>query len=101
MTLTEKQNYKNEILDILRLGECFLVYYKLNGDVRVASGTLKRDLIPPEFLPKSEISSPLDQTEKNIEYSGLVHYFDLGSKGWRNFYMENLKSISLREILYA
>jgi hypothetical protein len=100
MTPQQHQQEKNEVLDVLRRGECSIIYEKLNGDLRTATGTLREDLIPVEFLPKHKVSSevtPLNQTEEMVQYSGLVHYFDLVSKGWRNFYMQNLKSISYGE----
>ena len=76
---------KDEILNALRMGECFLIYTKLDDSVRCATGTLKTDLIPKEFLPKP------DGIKKNSEH--LVHYFDINSKGWRCFLVDRLNQL--------
>lgn len=80
---------KNETLTALHLGECSLVYTKLNGELRTATGTLKLDLIPKEFLPKNK--EPQEQKPE----TDLVHYFDTDVKGWRCFWLENLQSLKV------
>jgi hypothetical protein len=78
---------KNETLNALRMGACSLVYVKLNGDVRVATGTLNKDLIPKESQPKTKVEKPEE----------IISYYDLDSQGWRCFWLENLRSLKVNE----
>jgi hypothetical protein len=86
--MNEKQI--NETLDALRFGVCTLIYTKLDGEIRQATGTLNPHLIPGEFHPKVI----LDVIKKELD-PNLIHYFDLGSNGWRCFWLENLQSLSV------
>jgi hypothetical protein len=90
----------NETLDALKIGVCSMVYTKMDGEVRHATGTLNPHLIPGEFHPKKKPVTEETPNElarrKDLETpSDLVHYFDFGSKGWRCFWLENLKSLSV------
>ena len=91
MSANERPNL-NETLVALRAGTCNLVYQKMDGEKRVATGTLNLELVPKDKWPKNVIESVtnLDKTS-----SELVHYFDLTVNGWRCFWLENLTSLSL------
>jgi len=78
----------NETLIALRAGNCNLIYQKMNGDIRVAVGTLNLNLVPKENWPKISTQEPNKENE-------LIHYYDQTINGWRCFWMENLKSLSL------
>ena len=81
---------KNEVKFALQLGERCLVYTKLNEETRTAMGTTNLDLIPKEFHPKTKEvpAEPKPETD-------LIHYYDINSKGWRCFWLENLISLSI------
>ena len=53
-------------------------YFKDNGDIREARGTLCFDLIPTENIP----TTPRVLVEENYE---VFRYYDIDSKGWRSF----------------
>ena len=75
----------NETKDALRQGLCTLVYEKLDGEMRTAIGTLNSDFIPVRFTPKNTGHPNVD----------LVSYFDVDRQGWRSFWPERLRSLSL------
>ena len=91
--MTTERPTINETKDALRLGACTILYEKLDGDIRVALGTLKQELIPEKFLPKNRDENRGPESETG---DGLIHYFDIGSQGWRCFWLENLKSIAIQ-----
>ncbi len=86
------QQNKSEILLALRSGLCTFTYEKLDGEVRVATGTLMSEMIPEEFQPKTRVGNP---SPNGTVETDLVKYFDFGAKGWRSFRAENLKTLSL------
>ena len=118
----------NETVEALRLGVCTLIYTKIDGEVRQATGTLDPHLIPGEFHPKTKVhdcigddcikcrkgvyqlvpllyddilhcnvcDAPIARWTPYQIQGELIHYFDLGSNGWRCFRMENLQSLSLQ-----
>ena len=53
-------------------------YFKDNGDIREARGTLCFDIIPNENIP----TTPHVIVEENYE---VFRYYDIDSKGWRSF----------------
>ena len=56
-------------------------YFKIDGSIREAVGTLNPDLIPEEHHPKSLSAARSDSSEI---YSSFC-YFDLDQQGWRSF----------------
>ena len=88
MTPTEEKN--DSIRTALRLGECHLVYEKLDGSIRVARGTLNPDLIPAEKRPAQSYGKPTEPKTVNS-----VPYYDLGKEAWRMFYPENLQVLKV------
>jgi hypothetical protein len=88
----DRQSNKSEILLALRSGLCTFTYEKLDGEMRVATGTLNGELIPEEFHPKPSTGGP--NPNGTVE-TDLVKYFDFGAKDWRSFRAENLKTLSL------
>lgn len=63
------ENFK----DLLKEGKVRFEYTKRNGEIREASGTLKRDLIPVQFVEKTNL----------IAFTNL-RYFDLDKQSWRS-----------------
>lgn len=75
------EEFKNE----LRKGKVRFKYYKVDGEIREAYGTLNKDIIGDENLPKGD---------KDIHVSEYnIRYFDLEKKAWRSFKSSNLISI--------
>ena len=56
-------------------------YFKKDGSIREAYGTLNPDLIPTEHLPK-------EQEIKNQNFE-ILNYFDLNRNDWRSFRLDN------------
>ena len=66
---------------LLHSGIVEFKYTKKNGDVRDARGTLSIDVMGKENEPKGG----------GKEYpENVIRYYDLNSKGWRSFLIENL-----------
>lgn len=63
----------------------YFAYYKKDGSIRNAFGTLNMDLIPDEFHPKGEIklNEEVDFTASNLKY------FDLDKNGWRSLPLDS------------
>lgn len=70
-----------QLKEQLHKGPVKFSYRKKDGSVRTALGTLNGGFIPEEHLPKVEGQLPLP---------GIQKYYDLNSKGWRSFLIENL-----------
>ena len=60
-------------------------YYKKDGSIREAVGTLCMDLIPEDKRPKSLSSAP-DVRPENYD---TFPYYDLDAAGWRSFRLDN------------
>ena len=66
---------------LLRSGIVEFKYTKKNGEIRDARGTLSIDVMGKENEPKGG----------GKEYpENVIRYYDLNSKGWRSFLIENL-----------
>lgn len=74
----------------LRNGIYRFSYFKSDGSIREATGTLNMELIPEEHRPKGENSSPLRGGRVGSEPApGVFTYYDLEKKAWRSFRCEN------------
>ena len=93
MSANERPNL-NETLVALRTGTCNLVYQKMDGEKRVALGTLNLEFVPKDKWPKHPTTEDQPPTTYGDRVE-LVHYFDLTVNGWRCFWLENLTSLSL------
>lgn len=60
-------------------------YKKVNGEIREAYGTLNIDIIGEENYPQRSVGHNVSNE--------VIRYYDLNSKGWRSFRIENLISI--------
>jgi len=65
----------------LRSGKYRFSYFKKDGSIREAVGTLNFDLIPAEHLPKSLSAAQNDSSESPATFC----YYDLSVPGWRSF----------------
>lgn len=81
MTTQEIKDFKNA----LHNGVVEFKYTKVNGDERIARGTLHETAITEDggSMPKG-VMEVSDET---------IRYYDLKSKGWRSFKVENFISI--------
>ena len=71
--------------DKLRTGVYRFSYFKKDGDIREAVGTLDFSHIPAEHQPKPLSGAP-DVRPENYE---TFRYYDLDAEGWRSFRLEN------------
>jgi hypothetical protein len=97
--MTTQNGNKNELLKALRESLCTFTYKKLDGELRVATGTLNLTFIPDEFRVKV-VQDLQDVTRHGESPNGfdntdLVKYYDVGSRGWRSFHTENLETLSI------
>ena len=58
-------------------------FFKTDGTIREAVGTLNLELIPEEQRPKNDGSTAKEPAP------GVFNYYDLGKKAWRSFRCEN------------
>ena len=66
----------------LAVGAFRFSYFKLDGSIREAVGTLDPALIPTEHLPKGGADS-------DTSFNGAFAYYDLTAGGWRSFRLDN------------
>ena len=71
--------------DQLRTGVYRFSYFKIDGDIREARGTLDLSRIPAEHQPKPLSGAP-DVRPENYE---TFVYYDLDAEGWRSFRLDN------------
>ena len=70
-------------------------YFKTDGTIREATGTLNLELIPEDQLPKDQLPEdtlPLQGKGRERGYlpaPGVFTYYDLEKKAWRSFRCEN------------
>lgn len=75
------KNMAYELKAKLREGEVKFRYAKKNGEIREALGTLNSDVYGKENEPTGNGRSvPENQ----------IRYYDINSKGWRSFIIDNL-----------
>ena len=67
----------------LRNGIYRFSYFKTDGSIREATGTLNFELIPEEHRPKTDGSTTKEPAP------GVFTYYDLEKKAWRSFRCEN------------
>ena len=71
----------------LRTGVWRFSFFKLDGSIREARGTLSPLLIPADKLPGA---SPQRNGESGLRQEGQTFpYFDLDKQGWRSFRLDN------------
>lgn len=84
--LTEMNDKAQRLVKLMKQGIVDFVFQKMStGKRRVAHGTLRRDLIPPEFQRKR------GRPKKHPDY--LVIYYDLDKQNIRSFRDDTLKKI--------
>ena len=85
-SIENKELVKNMAFELkakMRNGKVKFKYTKKNGEIRDALGTLNSDIYGKENEPTGNgYSVPEDQ----------IRYYDLNSKGWRSFIIDNLIS---------
>ena len=68
----------------LRSGVYHFSYFKKDGSIREALGTLDFSLIPDEQKPKCQ-----NEEMRKCENFSSFPYFDLDAVGWRSFRLDN------------
>lgn len=69
----------------LQIGIYDFSYFKTDGSIREARGTLCLDLIPEEHRPKGDMSDGAACEPA----PGVFTYYDFIAQGWRSFRCEN------------
>lgn len=75
---------KEQMKDLLRQGECEIVFTKKNGDERQMVCTLH-----PDYLPVMEEG---DGTRRSPETEQTIVVWDVEANGWRSFRIDSLIS---------
>lgn len=73
----------SELKQKMRNGTVKFKYFKKNGDIREAVGTLNSDVYGEENKPNGNGGKTPDNQ---------IRYFDVNSNGWRSFLIENFIS---------
>ena len=73
------ENFRND----LRIGVWRFSYFKKDGSIREARGTLNPALIPDDKMPSSGASLDKEKSASSFPY------YDLDAQGWRSFRLDN------------
>ena len=73
------ESFRNQ----LRTGVFRFSYFKLDGSIREARGTLNIELIPEDNMPKSGMDPDA------VALVTTFRYYDLDAHGWRSFRLDN------------
>ena len=73
------ENFRND----LRIGVWRFSYFKKDGSIREARGTLNPALIPDDKMPSSGASLDKEKSASSFPY------FDLDKQEWRSFRLDN------------
>ena len=86
MNMITLELFKSE----LHNGKHEFSYYKKDGSLRKATGTLNLDLIPEDMHPKGI----------NVDFnnSNIVRYFDFTVQGWRSVNVDNIVMFNYQSI---
>ena len=72
--------------DQLRTGVVTFSFFKEDGSIREAKGTLNGVLIPAEDLPKSDDDNSSSPARRHsAEVYSAIPFYDIDKKGWRSF----------------
>lgn len=82
---------RDELRDLLVENILQVTFDKVNGDERVMTCTLKRDVLPTPDAGKTE-----NDVKKASEASLSV--WDVNANGWRSFRMDRIKSVAHAEV---
>lgn len=74
------ENFRNK----LSTGVWQFSYFKKEGSIRQARGTLDPSLIPSEHAPKTS-----DEANQWMPCCDTFTYYDLDAAGWRSFRLDN------------
>ena len=75
------EEYIEKFKNALRKRIVEFKYNKKNGETRTANGTLNIDLIGQENTPNGTNGKTFPDNQ--------IRYYDIDSKGWRSFLVEN------------
>ena len=85
--------YFEHFRDMLASGVYRFSYFKKDGSIREAVGTLCMDLIPEDKRPKGINSEALNGTGGALNRAepaaGVFPYYDLDAGAWRSFRLDN------------
>lgn len=88
-SLKTKSEYK-KFLQLLHDGVVKFTFTKVNGDQRDADGTLNLEIINQE-LGKQYTPKQLEKGEKAVYQPSTITYYDIKSKGFRKFKIDNFE----------
>ena len=78
--------YLHHFREALKAGVVTFSFFKEDGSIREAKGTLNGVLIPAEDLPKSGAdNSSLPARRDSAEVYSAIPYYDIDKKAWRSF----------------
>lgn len=80
-------------VDIERLREqlkqkiVIVTFTKASGETRVMHCTTRKELLPPNALPKGKVQLS-EETEKNV-----IRAYDVQAHGWRSFRVDSITEV--------
>ena len=78
--------YFHRFREALKAGVVTFSFFKEDGSIREAKGTLNVVLIPSEDLPKSGAdNSSLPARRDSAEVYSAIPFYDIDKKAWRSF----------------
>lgn len=79
--------YRNEIMIRLMKGPCYIIFKKKDGSVRHMLCTLHNKLIPQDTVVEHDKGKKYTRMQND----NIISAYDINTKGWRSFIVENVK----------
>jgi hypothetical protein len=76
---------RDEILQNLRQNVLQVSFTKVNGEHRVMRCTLRRDLLPPDYVTEETKERAFHQENKDV-----ISAWDMEKGGWRSFRIDSV-----------
>jgi hypothetical protein len=83
---------REQLTELLNLGECIVEFTKVGGEVRTMSCTLKSELFTPPVVIEPE--TPKKEKKVNLD---VISVWCLDKKAWRSFRVANVISAKAKE----
>ena len=77
---------RDTILNDLRQNVMQVTFTKVNGENRIMRCTLRRDLLPPDYV----ITEEKKERAFHQENTNVISAWDMENKGWRSFRIDSV-----------
>jgi hypothetical protein len=85
--MTQKYT-RDEMITMLKAGECQVTFTKVNGEKRIMTCTLNEQLLAAAAFVQTEKTKPKKVNEE------VLPVYDVNAKGWRSFRIDSVEDFT-------